>query len=252
MKSNAFDKLTIQDVLIACVNNSLPDSFFEIAIELGALDNLSADDLLILSCDVSSYFYAELSIQAGANVNISKINIYKLNGIKTTPINSAILQGNLGIVKLLIENGADPDNNKSDNDEYKRTALYCACAIGNIEMVKYLVENDCNINIMDCYNNSPLHIASYYGYDEIVKYLLDQGAYDQFKNAENMTALQICKNRIKNLSSIDNLKPFQFINKNTDYNKAFSYLSLSVFKHYQHINSYYIWYNKLVEQRKND
>ena len=52
--------------------------------------------------------------------------------------------------------------------------LVAECEKGNLENVKYLIEQDSNnILIVDYY---PLRAAAWYGHFEVVKYLVEQGA----------------------------------------------------------------------------
>ncbi len=71
--------------------------------------------------------------------------------------------GNLELVKYLIENGA---NVNADENE----ALRRAAEKGNLEILKYLVENGANISDL------ALIRAAIYGQLEIVKYLVENGA----------------------------------------------------------------------------
>ena len=76
---------------------------------------------------------------------------------------NAAASGNLEIVKYLIENGAlDLDG-----------AMRAASGRGYLNIVKYLVENGANIHSL---NELALRLASKYGDLNIVKYLVEKGA----------------------------------------------------------------------------
>lgn len=75
----------------------------------------------------------------------------------------ASLNGNVSLVKLLLENGA---NNKD-------TVLVEACNNKSVEIVKLLLENGANVQTDD---NLPLKMASYSGRTETVKLLIEKGA----------------------------------------------------------------------------
>jgi len=64
-----------------------------------------------------------------------KINIVYNSSVTHTYIFNACLIGNLNLVKYLVENRADI--NKRDNNSW--TSLHIACQNGDIEVVKYLV-----------------------------------------------------------------------------------------------------------------
>lgn len=98
------------------------------------------------------------------------------------------IKGNLGIVKLLVEN---------DINNLDITAFYGAICNGHFEIVKYLIEkciNMINLNESNNFKITPLYLASYCGYLEIVKLLIEKGAYFQKAN-DNKTPLYVaCEN----------------------------------------------------------
>lgn len=71
------------------------------------------------------------------------------------PIHLATVNGNFAIVKLLIENQADP--NVQDNEE--NTPLMKSIECGHEHLVKYLLQNGADPNISDSDNNTALHWA---------------------------------------------------------------------------------------------
>lgn len=74
---------------------------------------------------------------------------------KRYPIHLATVNGNFAIVKLLIENLADP--NVQDNEE--NTPLIKSIECGHEHLVKYLLQNGADPNISDSDNNTALHWA---------------------------------------------------------------------------------------------
>ena len=74
--------------------------------------------------------------------------------------------GNIEAVKYLVENGADVH---ADDDK----ALIFASKNGNIEVVKYLVEYGSDIHAN---NDEALEQASYFGHLDVVQYLVEHGA----------------------------------------------------------------------------
>lgn len=94
---------------------------------------------------------------------------------------SAIKKNHHDVVNFLIDNGADIHFN---NDE----PLAIACEYSDIDIVKKLVRNGCDINK----TNSPLKLACYKGRLEIVKYLVENGADINSNNSEGL--VMACKN----------------------------------------------------------
>ncbi len=89
-----------------------------------------------------------------------------------TPLMLASEEGNLDIVKALIEAGADI----SIKDSQDCTALVYACLSGNAEIVKALIDEGLDINVADNSSYTPLMRASERGLAEVVKVLLESGA----------------------------------------------------------------------------
>ena len=92
---------------------------------------------------------------------------------KTTPLLMACNIGNLEIVKLLIEKGADLDRVNKDGE----TPLFVACQNGNEKVVKLLLDTGgVDLNQANNKGETPLFRACINGHAETVKLLLDHGA----------------------------------------------------------------------------
>ena len=102
-----------------------------------------------------------------------------------TALMRAAFSGDIELVKLLIEHGADPRISSSDRE----TTLMAACGTGfingyhrlrppaeRLEVVKLLVGLGEDVNAADSYGITPLMVAANLGDIEIVKYLIAQGA----------------------------------------------------------------------------
>ena len=81
------------------------------------------------------------------------------------PLVNAIKFGNVEVVKYLIENGA-----------YIEHPLLLASAKGYIDIVKYLVERGENINDKDWHNQTALSLANENGHRNVAEYLISKGA----------------------------------------------------------------------------
>lgn len=97
----------------------------------------------------------------------------------------AAYEGNLNIVKDLIENGADINY----IDEYCGTALHGAANNRNLEMVKYLIEKGADLNLVGLNQDTVLHDAVIHAHPEIAKYLIKHGANLDIANDQGYTAL---------------------------------------------------------------
>ena len=99
----------------------------------------------------------------------------------------ACLQGDLAIVKLMVEKGAEI--NKPG-----WTPLSYAATRGHTDIVKYLLGHSAYIDAAAPNGSTPLMMAAYFGYDSTVKLLLDEGADPKLKNAMGYTALTLATN----------------------------------------------------------
>lgn len=93
--------------------------------------------------------------------------------------------GNTAIVNLLLDSGADVD----DDDVFGFTALHCAAINGNFELLVLLAERGASLTLRDKNGNSALSYAAQNGRTDIVKYLLQRFAAQE--NESCITAVDI-------------------------------------------------------------
>ncbi|KHG34819.1 ankyrin repeat domain-containing protein [Sulfurospirillum sp. MES] len=140
----------------------------------GLFDN-RADELCKASRNGAIALVKKL-LEGGVNAN--KYGNDGKSSYKKLPISCAIENGNLNVVQLLLDYGADLDEGRP---------LYIAAAEGNIEICKLLLERGAFVDgTYDTYDGSgksaekfmrtPLSIAATHGYESIVKLLLNNGA----------------------------------------------------------------------------
>ncbi|KAF8832890.1 hypothetical protein HHX47_DHR1001693 [Lentinula edodes] len=89
--------------------------------------------------------------------------------------------GNLDIVKFLVENGANVNAHGGDCGN----ALQTAICWGKVDIMKFLVENGANVNACGGEHGNALQAAVYLGRADIVKYLVEQGP-GEYYNCESV------------------------------------------------------------------
>jgi ankyrin repeat protein len=102
-----------------------------------------------------------------------------------TPLHTSAAYGRVGIVKLLLEKGADV-NIRNDGGE---TPLHYATGCGNIEVMKVLLENGANVGEKGTGCRTPLQWAAGNGRIKEAKLLLAYGADINQKGTSGHTAL---------------------------------------------------------------
>lgn len=123
-----------------------------------------------------------------ANPNIPNASGYYL-------IHGAIHNGNLDIVKILIENNTDV-NIQSIGKESGITPLYYAMGYGgqevNMAIVEYLLEQKANPNSKVFDGDTPMHMAGYHSRIDLIKKLLAYNGDLESVNSQNETPLYSC------------------------------------------------------------
>ncbi len=106
------------------------------------------------------------ALEEGTDINIK-------NDKGWTALMGASMNGHLEIVELLIEKGADVNDNIIGT-----TVLMCASLNGHIEIVEFLIDNGADVNVRDSRGSNVLKYASKNGHEEIVRILKDAGALE--------------------------------------------------------------------------
>lgn len=135
----------------------------------------------------------------GADVNARHANTNTgakgLDRNGATPMVLAAETGDIPLMRLLVELGADPLLANKDNS----TPLLAACGVGvlgsgdeaagteeeAIEAVSMLLELGANINAVDNAGNSAMHGAAYESRTKLVQFLVDRGADITIWNRKN-------------------------------------------------------------------
>lgn len=112
-------------------------------------------------------------------------NINEKDSMGFTPLIRACAEGNLDLVKSLIEKGADIEAKNNDG----RTALMWACENGIIEIVSFLVEKGANLNTKDSQGLTAVCNAAGNGHFAVVKLLVENGANIRIKTNDTVLAV---------------------------------------------------------------
>jgi ankyrin repeat protein len=102
-----------------------------------------------------------------------------------TSLTLAVLGGDVEIVKLLINKGADVNKPNLTGD----SALHLATLKGNAAMVELLINKGAGLNILNSKGDHALHLAAGEGNAAIVKLLIDKGVTVDIKDSKGNTAL---------------------------------------------------------------
>ena len=93
----------------------------------------------------------------------------------TTPLIFAIFYRDLGIMKYLLDKGADP---YIEDDNGKNSFLW-ACGSGNVNVIKMLVQSDSDlVDSKNIFEANGLHVAAMYENVEVFEYLVNTLGFD--------------------------------------------------------------------------
>ena len=119
-------------------------------------------------------------LEKGANVNTT-------DTYGRTPLRIAVDEDENAteIVKALLEKGAKPDKVRDTN---MTTPLQIAAEIGNVEIVKALLDAGADVYVSNNHDKTPLELAEYEGHQEIAEIIK---AHMEQKKLEQETAKQL-------------------------------------------------------------
>ena len=163
-KDNILDKMVYNKnkIINAIINNDL--CFIKKCIDNKINIDFSNNSILILAIMNEYIDMIKLIINYISDINDN------YNYDFMSPLHLACDIGNIEIVQLLLENGADID--VLDNDFM--TPLHYASNRNHFKIIKKLIKYKAKINQSDKYNRLPIHLTTD---QNITKYLLDKGSY---------------------------------------------------------------------------
>ena len=113
----------------------------------------------------------KLLVENGADLDI-ELQRVNSNHMRLTPILYAVIQNKKNIVSYLINKGVDVDKKLNSNT----TILHHASAHNHVDLVQLIISKDADINSCDTNGMSPLHYASNRGNKKIIEILIAAGA----------------------------------------------------------------------------
>ncbi|KAI8514579.1 Unconventional myosin-XVI [Branchiostoma belcheri] len=102
-----------------------------------------------------------------------------------TALHWASVNGHTGVVKLLIQHGADV----GARDKYDRTALHRTSDYGQTGVVELLIQHGADVGARDENGRTALHWASVNGHTGVVKLVIQHGADVEARDNDGGTAL---------------------------------------------------------------
>lgn len=155
-------------------------------------------------------------------INLSMDVIFSKNNQDETILHNACKNGNLEIVRLVLNKLVEDTTNSADAFLYSKnkedqTCFHIACSKGYLNIIEYLLNEKklaSFLEIQDINGNTGLHLATINGHSSIVTLLIDHGSDVNIKNNENVTAfdvscgkgyLEISKNILSSYETFDNI-----------------------------------------------
>jgi len=114
-----------------------------------------------------------------------------------TPLHNAARCGQVGVVELLLSNGATPDA----RDDEGNTPLHRVYA--HAKVAEVLLSHGVPVDIRDDRGQTPLHRAAYYGCPDVIQVLLDNGADVNARDNSGRTPFTTAINGISTEEHID-------------------------------------------------
>jgi ankyrin repeat protein len=162
-------------------------------LDTGLCTNNDKDRALLIAADGGDLSLVKLLLERGADIHTKSL--------PKTPLICAVQCINLPVVLFLLGAGADVEA----KDTTDRTALIVAAAapsrgyVGNnqLETVKALLEYGADVSAADKNGNTAMHMAAQCGGFEVVDILRRKGADLNMRNQESKTPLELARSRGK-------------------------------------------------------
>ncbi len=114
----------------------------------------------------------EAIVKQHLDKNPEWVNSFSADGF--TALGLAAFFNNMEVVRILLNKGANP--NIAANNSFKVAPLHSACASGNVEIAKLLLDAGAYVNSRQLEDVTPLHSAAHNGNIDLTTLLLKNGA----------------------------------------------------------------------------
>jgi len=111
-----------------------------------------------------------------------------------TDLHAAVKQGNLGVLRSLLEGHPDLANARSESDGRGTYPLHVAAEFGQAAAARLLLERGADVSLLDLENDAnALCWAAFFGRPEVTEVLLDAGSDTQRPNKHGLTPLDCAR-----------------------------------------------------------
>ena len=114
------------------------------------------------------------------------------------------------VVKYLLQQGADPNILSLDNI----TPLSAACFDGNTRLIKYLLDAGADPKTLDGTGKSPIIYAAAKGFSGVVKTLLSEGVDPNEKYKSGLTAVMWAAGHTADTPAVEGVKTIMILGEN--------------------------------------
>ena len=113
-------------------------------------------------------------------LNCTNDNCVTNDQYRNTPLTDAGLYGNVEVMRVLLEGGA----NVESTNAHRRTALHRAAYSGHLDVCRLLLDWGAKVDPVDVWEETPLHDAANRGHLSVTKLLVERGADVRMKNKD--------------------------------------------------------------------
>jgi ankyrin repeat protein len=107
-----------------------------------------------------------------------------------TKLHDATKRGDLGTIKMLLDENRDLANSRSEKDARGTYPLHVAAEFGQGEAARVLVDYGADVSLLDSENEAiPLGWAAFFGRPQVVAVLLEAGSEPSQRNKNGLTPL---------------------------------------------------------------